>query len=198
MALLQKAGRWLAARTQGTKGTQKYDSWMQRNPGFRNVLGAGDLALAFYGPGLIGKGLQGVGSAMGAGSRIGQAATSAGNFLAGTPAVSYRGPGTVGRGATKGIYGRIGQSLMGSATQPGPLPQIGKALGAAGRYAMANPEVTGAVIQAVPALASQNAAAQQMREANALALEEAKRRAAQREEIMNLLRPMFIRLQSGG
>jgi hypothetical protein len=193
MAILQKAGRWLAGRTQGTKGTKKYDTWMQKNPLVRTALGAGDLALAFYGPGMVGKGLQAAGKAAGAGSRLGQAATSAGNFLAGTPAVQYGGPGMPGRGATKGVVGRIGQNLMGSVTQPGIARQLGGAARAAGRYAMANPEVIGAGLQALPALSQQSAAAEQTRAINQMAMEQQRRR----QEIMDLLRPLFVQLSQG-
>lgn len=197
--MLQKVGRFLASRVQGTKGKEKYDKYMKENPWARTALGAGDLALAFYGPGMLGKGLQKIGG-MGklAGTGVGRAATSAGNFLAGTPAVQYQGPGTVGRGATKGIYGRIGQNLMGSASQPGIVPKIGGAVRAAGKFAAANPSVVGAALQAAPALAQQSAAARQTQQMNQLGMEEAKRRAAQREELMALLRPLFVQLQQGG
>lgn len=197
--MLQKVGRFLASRVQGTKGKQKYDTFMQKNPLVRGVLGAGDLALAFYGPGMIGKGLQKVGG-MGklAGTGVGRAATSAGNFLAGTPAVQYQGPGTVGRGATKGIYGRVGQKLMGSASQPGIVPRIGDAARAAGRFAAANPTVIGSALQAAPALAQQSAATRQAQQMTKLTMDEAKRRQAQRDELMALLRPLFVQLQQGG
>lgn len=201
--MLQKVGRFLASRVQGTKGKEKYDKYMKENPLVRGALGAGDLALAFYGPGMLGKGLQKVGG-MGklAGTGIGRAATSAGNFLAGTPAVQYRGPGTVGRGATKGIYGRIGQNLMGSASQPGIVPTLGSKLGGAakavGKFAAANPSVIGSALQAAPALAQQSAAARQTQQMNQMAMEEAKRRQAQRDELIALLRPLFVQLQQGG
>lgn len=200
--MLQKVGRFLASRVQGTKGKEKYDKYMKENPLVRGALGAGDLALAFYGPGMIGKGLQAAGKGLGAASKIGRAATSAGNFLAGTPAVQYRGPGTVGRGATKGIYGRIGQNLMGSASQPGIVPTLGSKLGGAakavGKFAAANPSVIGSALQAAPALAQQSAAARQTQQMNQMAMDEAKRRQAQRDELMALLRPLFVQLQQGG
>jgi hypothetical protein len=201
--MLQKVGRFLASRVQGTKGKQKYDKYMKENPWARTALGAGDLALAFYGPGMAGKLLQKAGG-MGklAGTGIGQAATRAGNFLAGTPAVQYRGPGTVGRGATKGVMGRIGQNLMGSVTQPGIARQAGGALArgatAAGRFVAQNPSVVGAALQAVPALSQQSAMAEQTRQMNQLSMEEMKRRQAQRDQMMELLRPLFLQLQQGG
>lgn len=190
--MLQKVGRFLAGRLQGSKGVGKYDTFMQKNPLVRTALGAGDLALAFYGPGLAGRGLQSVGQKF-AGTGIGRAATSAGNFLAGTPAVQYRGPGTTGAGATKGVYGRIGQQLMGSRTQPGLARQLGRGVMAAGRFATANPEVTGAVLQALPALSQQSAASEQTRAMNQMMLEQQRRR----QEMMDLLRPLFVQLSQG-
>jgi hypothetical protein len=197
--MLRKVGRWASARLQGTKGVKKYDKYIKENPWVKTALGAGDLALAFYGPGLLGKGLQKIGGAGKlAGTGFGRAATSAGNFLAGTPAVQYQGPGTTGAGATKGIYGRIGQKLMGSASQPGIVPRLGDAARAAGRFAADNPSVIGAALQAAPALAQQSAMARQSQMMNAFALEEAKAQAARRKELMELLRPLFVQLQQGG
>jgi len=182
MAILQKAGRWLAGRTQGTKGTKKYDTWMQKNPLVRTALGAGDLALAFYGPGMVGKGLQAAGKAAGAGSRLGQAATSAGNFLAGAAPVMGGAPGSQfqvlprGAGAMQRAAGAVGRGAQ-----------------AVGRFAVANPEVVGAGLQALPALSQQSAAAEQTRAINQMAMEQQRRR----QEIMDLLRPLFVQLSQG-
>jgi len=195
--MLQKAGRFLASRFQGSKGVKKYDTWMDKNPGFRKALGVGDLALMFYGPGLVGKTLQAAGRGLGAASKIGRAATTAGNFLAGTPAVQYGGPGTTGAGATKGIIGRTGQQLMGSVTSPGPLRTLGRGVQAAGRAALANPEVTGAVLKSIPELSQQSAAAEQQRRMNQLLMEQTAEQQRRRQELMDILRPLFIRLQQG-
>jgi type IV secretory pathway TrbL component len=98
--------------------------------------------------------------------------------------------------------GRIGQNLMGSVTQPGIARQAGGALArgatAAGRFAVQNPSVIGAALQAVPALSQQNAMAEQTRQMNQLSMEEMKRRQAQRDQMMELLRPLFLQLQQGG
>ena len=101
--------------------------------------------------------------------------------------------GVPGQGATKGIIGRTGQQLMGSVTQPGPLRQLGGAARAAGRFAMANPEVTGAVLEALPALSQQSAASEQTRAMNQMMLEQQRRR----QEMMDLLRPLFVQLSQG-
>lgn len=205
--MLQKIGRWASGRVQGSKGVKKYDTWMQKNPWAKTALGIGDLALAFYGPGMIGKGLQKVGG-MGklAGTGIGRAATSAGNFLAGTPATNevWQSTGggnyarTAGGPATKGIMQRTaqaGQRLGGT---------VMRGAQAAGRFAAANPQVTGAVLQAAPMLSQQSQQAAQQRQMNEMmmqqsqfGLEEAQRRAAQREQLMELLRPLFLQMQQG-
>ena len=39
--MLQKVGRFLASRVQGTKGKQKYDKYMKENPWARTALGVG-------------------------------------------------------------------------------------------------------------------------------------------------------------
>jgi len=183
MAILQKAGRWLAGRTQGTKGTKKYDTWMQKNPWARTALGAGDLALMFYGPGMVGKGLQKLGGAGKlAGTAFGRGAMSAGNFLAGAAPVMGGAPGSQfqvlprGAGAMQRAAGAFGRGAQ-----------------AVGRYAMANPEVVGAGLQALPALSQQSAAAEQTRAINQMAMEQQRRR----QEIMDLLRPLFVQLSQG-
>lgn len=200
--MLQKVGRWASARLQGTKGVQKYDKYIKENPWVKTALGAGDLALAFYGPGLLGKGLQKIGGAGKlAGTGFGRVATSAGNFLAGAPAtgaqrfVDVPGVGRMsvgGTGATPSLMQRAA-GATGRGAQA-----LGRGVRAAGRFAAENPTVVGATLQAAPALAQQSAMAQQSRMMNALALEEAKAQAARRKELMDLLRPLFVQLQQGG
>jgi hypothetical protein len=58
---------------------------------------------------------------------------------------------------------------------------------------MANPEVIGAGLQALPALSQQSAAAEQTRAINQMAMEQQRRR----QEIMDLLRPLFVQLSQG-
>lgn len=54
--MFSKIGRWVAGRTQGSKGVQKYDSWMQKNPWAGAALDiGGGLALGAGMPALLGK-----------------------------------------------------------------------------------------------------------------------------------------------
>lgn len=178
--MLQKAFRWAAGRIQGTKGVNKYDTYMQKNPWARTALGAGDLALAFYGPGLAGKGLQKIGAGLGAGNKV----TAAGNFLAGSAPVMGGDPSAPFQILPRGASAM--QRLAGQV--PGAARAVGRGLAAAGRYAAANPSVTGAVLTSVPSLMQQG-------QANQLAMDEARRRQQQRQEMMDLLRPMFVQMQ---
>lgn len=193
MPLTTKALGWLAGRVGGEKARKGTMNWMNKT-GLGQVLGyGGDLGLMFG----AGKALQAGGKALGAGSRVGRAATSAGNFIAGTPARQYAGPGTTGAGATKGIIGRTGQQLMGSVTSPGPLRTLGRGAQAVGRAALANPEVTGAVLTSLPAMSQQAAQAEQQRQMNALLMQQTAEQQRRRQEMMDLLRPLFVRLQQG-
>lgn len=191
--MLRKVGRYFAGRVQGSKGVKKYDTWMEKNPGFRKALGVGDLALAFYGPGLVGKGLQAAGKGLGAASGLGRAATTAGNFLAGAPAVM----GGEGANAFQvlpkgpGLYERAAKAV------PGAARAIGRGAQAVGRAALANPEVTGAVLTSLPAMSQQAAQAEQQRQMNALLMQQTAEQQRRRQEMMDLLRPLFVRLQQG-
>lgn len=188
MPLTTKAVGWLAGRLGGEKARKGTMNWMNKTA-LGNVLGyGGDLGLMFG----AGKGLQAIGKGMNATSKIGRAATTAGNFIAGTPAQ----PNV--RGATRGIIGRTGQQLMGSVTQPGPLRVLGGAARSVGRAALANPEVTGAVLTSLPAMSQQSAAAEQQRQMNAMLMQQTAEQQRRRQELMDILRPLFIRLQQGG
>jgi hypothetical protein len=51
VGFLRKIGRWGATRLQGSKGKEKYDSWMKKNPTARKLLDAGDYAALLLIPG---------------------------------------------------------------------------------------------------------------------------------------------------
>ncbi len=84
--MLKKIGRWVAGRTQGSKGVQKYDDFMRRNPWAGIGLDvAGAVGTGMAGKALLGKvggikGLFGGGgsaAASGAGNAVNTAATAA-------------------------------------------------------------------------------------------------------------------------
>ncbi len=76
--MLKKIGRWVAGRTQGSKGVQKYDDFMRRNPWAGIGLDvAGAVGTGMAGSALLGK-VGGVKGLLGIGKGA-QAAASAGN-----------------------------------------------------------------------------------------------------------------------
>lgn len=184
--MLKKVGRFLSARVQGTKGVRKYDDWMKRNKWASGLLGAGDLALAFYGPGLLGRGLSKVGQMAGTGSRIGRAATSASKFIAGAPEVAATGT-TGSTPAIPNIYGRIaggaqkyGSKLANYALDPKNALVTGQAL-------MAASNMYGNAQQ-------QNLANRQMR----MNMDDAERQRREAAAAAEMLRPLFTSMFGGG
>lgn len=161
--MLQKIGRWGAARLQGTKGKQKYDDWMKRNPWASTALKAGDMALMAYGaPKLVGglKGLLGVEKGAGVAARAGAFRTGAQQAASGF--------------TRKGI----GEALRGA----GEL--TGRGLGAAFNYAKANPLPTAMGLEAL--LSAQQAAQQ-----NQMARDEFRMEQERQQQLAKLLMPLF-------
>lgn len=198
MPLTTRAVSYLAGRIGGRKAAERTMNWMNKTA-LGNVLGyGGDLGLMFG----VGKGLQAVGKISKlANTGVGRAATTAGNFIAGTPAsgveriVNVPGLGQRSMGITGGspnIFQRglsAGQRLGGQAVRGAQ---------AVGRAALANPEVTGAVLTSLPAMSQQSAAAEQQRQMNAMLMQQTAEQQRRRQELMDILRPLFIRLQQGG
>lgn len=186
--MLRKIGRWASARLQGSKGVKKYDTWMKKNPWARTALGAGDLALMFYGPGLVGKGLSKLGtSGRLANTAVGRGAASAGKFLTGQPGASVPGPYGAQipiRPKTPSAMQRLGGAVRGGART-------------ASDFAKANPLVASAALQSIPELYSGLGQAEQQRRIADMTADEMRRRAEQREKMMELLAPLFLRIQQG-
>lgn len=99
--MLKKVGRWAAARLQGSKGKQKYDDWMDRNP---LVGGALDAA------GYIGAGL------------------AAPHLLAKTPLSGLLTGGKMG--ATGKAVGGMGDDALAAVTKAAPMAAQAPALSA--------------------------------------------------------------------
>lgn len=169
MGMTRNLVRWTAGRFGGSKAANRANDWM-RKTGLGQILGAGgDLALAFGVGGLAGKGLQAVGKGLGTGSRLGNVAHSAGNFLAGTPATSTT-------GATHSIAGRT-------------IDAVQKYAPKAFNYAIdpKNAAVTAAALNA--GLQGYGAAQQQK-----ISDEERRRQLLEARATADMLRPMFVKM----
>lgn len=190
MPLTTKALGWLAGRVGGEKARKGTMNWMNKT-GLGQALGyGGDLGLMFG----VGKGLQAVGKVGKlANTGVGRAATRAGNFIAGAPRVMG------GEGANAFQILPRGQNVIERAVSAAPkvAGAVGRGIATAGRYAAANPEVTGAVLTSLPAMSQQAAQAEQQRQMNALLMQQTAEQQRRRQEMMDLLRPLFVRLQQG-
>lgn len=89
--MLKKIGRWVAGRTQGSKGVEKYDDFMRRNPWAGIGLDvAGAVGGGLAGGALLGKvggikGLLGIGRGAQAASSLGAATANAPGLMGAAP-----------------------------------------------------------------------------------------------------------------
>lgn len=203
--MLKKIGRWTAARLQGSKGKEKYDDWMRRNPWASTALTIGDVALAGYAaPKLIG-GLKGMLTAQGGAtvtnpSVLADASSMGRNaaFEGASAASTAPAPVSLGERARAGFQAAKSApsafSAAGRQQAMGNLGDIGRAAARGGRavfdYAKANP-LAGAM--ALEGLLTGSQAAQQMR------IERARDRREQerREMLAQLLMPTFAQYYRG-
>ena len=88
---LQKGGRWLAGRLQGSKGVQKYDQYMEENPWASKALTVGDIAAATLG-----------GAALLGGGSVGTGLARAGSGVKGLLTGAGKGAGAAAKGVGKG------------------------------------------------------------------------------------------------
>jgi hypothetical protein len=87
MGFFQKIGRWGAGRLQGSKGVQKYDGWMERNPWAESALGIADGLAVGAATGGIGGALAGKAGMAGAAGRALRSGT--GRAIAQTAASAF-------------------------------------------------------------------------------------------------------------
>lgn len=179
--MLKKLGRFAAARLQGSKGKQKYDDWMRRNPWASTALSVGDVALAGYAaPKLLG-GIKGMLTA--------QAPVSAGGVA--TP-VSLGERARAGFQAAKSTPSAF--SAAGREQAMSNLRGIGGAAARGGRavvdYAKANPLASAMALEGL-LTGQQNA--QQMR----IERERERREQERREMLAQLLMPTFAQYYRG-
>jgi hypothetical protein len=198
--MLQKIGRWGAARLQGTQGKEKYDDWMQRNPWASTALKVGDVALAAYAaPKAIG-GLKGLLSGKGA-AVAGKGATAATQTAPMAPAVGGEmglleakmqaaqaaggaAPVTSSPAAT-GMLDRVQQGARGAydATMKGAQGVYD--------YAKKNPLASAMALEGL-LTGSQNAQTMRMQR------EQMRMEQQRREQLAQLLMPLFAQYYQGG
>lgn len=204
--MLKKIGRWTAARLQGSKGKEKYDDWMRRNPLASTALTVGDIALAGYAaPKLVGglKGLLGAKGAAGATQAVdlGTDVTSsmarnaafeqgASRMPTVAPTMTQRAQAALeGARSAPSMFTREGlQQFGGNVADVGG--RVGRGAMAAGRYAAKNPLP---MAMALEGLLTGSQQAQQMR----LERERDRQRQEQQQFLAQLLAPTFTQYYGG-
>lgn len=176
--MLKKIGRWTAGRLQGSKGVQKYDSFMARNP----LVGVGLDVAGAIGTGMAGKALLGkVGGIKGLFGGGGSAASGAAGSVANAGNAA-----TMAKGANLANLFNPGASI-----DPSVLSRIGgfvsRNQGLIGGAAKAGAAVLGQ--QAQNAQAADMLALQ--RERFDLEKEQDRREQERRERVARLLMPLF-------
>lgn len=179
---LKKIGRWAAGRLQGTKGTQKYDSFMKRNPWAGTALDvAGAVGTGMAGKALLGK-VGGIKGLFGGGG--GGAASTAASGASAAPSAAA----TLTKSANLANLFNPAASIDGGT------------LGKIGGFVQRNQGLLGGAAKAGAAVLGQQAQNAQnaeymdlQRQRFALEQEQDRREQERRERVARLLMPLFDR-----